>query len=39
MQRAQELMLETQEPLAEIALACGLCDQAHLTRVFRKTSE
>jgi AraC family transcriptional regulator len=36
MQRAQELMLDTQEPLAHIALACGVCDQAHFTRVFRK---
>jgi AraC family transcriptional regulator len=36
MQRAQHLMLETHEPLANIALACGLCDQAHFTRVFRK---
>jgi AraC family transcriptional regulator len=36
MRRAQELMLETQEPLAQIALACGLCDQAHFTHVFRK---
>jgi len=36
MQRAQELMLRTEEPLAQIALACGLCDQAHFTRTFRR---
>jgi AraC family transcriptional regulator len=36
MQRARELILETQEPLAQIALTCGLCDQSHFTRVFRK---
>jgi AraC family transcriptional regulator len=36
MRRAQQLMLETQEPLAQIALACGFCDQPHFTRVFRK---
>lgn len=24
------------EPLAEIAVACGFCDQSHLTRVFRR---
>jgi transcriptional regulator GlxA family with amidase domain len=36
MQRAQELMLTTDEPLCQIALACGLCDQSHFTRVFRR---
>ena len=36
--RAQELMLQTDEPLSQIALACGLCDQSHLTRGFREFS-
>ncbi|MBM0107061.1 helix-turn-helix transcriptional regulator [Steroidobacter sp. S1-65] len=35
-ERAQELMLTTSEPLCQIALACGLCDQSHLTRQFRR---
>jgi AraC family transcriptional regulator len=34
--RAQQLMLTTNEPLSQIALACGLCDQSHLTRLFRR---
>jgi len=34
--RAQELMLTTNEPLSQIGLACGLCDQSHLTRLFRR---
>ena len=33
---AQELMLATDEPLSQIALASGLADQAHLTKVFRR---
>ena len=33
---AQELMQTTDQPLAQIALACGLCDQSHFTRVFRR---
>jgi AraC family transcriptional regulator len=33
--RAQELMLSSPRPIAEIALDCGMCDQPHLTRVFR----
>jgi len=36
MLRAQEMMLSTDEPLCQIALACGLCDQSHFTRVFRR---
>jgi transcriptional regulator GlxA family with amidase domain len=34
--RAQTLMLTTNEPLCQIALACGFYDQSHLTRVFRR---
>lgn len=33
---AQELMLSTHEPLAQIAVACGFSDQSHLTRLFRR---
>lgn len=35
-ERAQDLISQTDEPLAEIALSCGLSDQAHLTRLFRR---
>jgi len=35
-ERAQQLMLETRMPLCDIAAECGLADQAHLTRLFRK---
>ena len=34
-ERAQGLMLSTEKPLSEIALECGLADQAHFTRLFR----
>ena len=36
LERAQALMLATAEPLSRIALDCGLADQAHLTRLFRR---
>jgi transcriptional regulator GlxA family with amidase domain len=36
--RAQTLMLETAEPLAQIALAVGLADQSHLSRLFRQVT-
>lgn len=36
LERAQGLMLSTDAPLSEIALECGLADQAHFTRLFRR---
>jgi AraC family transcriptional regulator len=33
---AQEMMLRSRQPLAQIALECGMCDQAHFTRVFHR---
>jgi len=35
-ERAQMLMLTTSDNLSQIALACGLADQAHLCRCFRQ---
>lgn len=35
-ERAQRLMLSTDMPLCDIAAECGLADQAHLSRLFRK---
>ena len=31
------MMKTTHESLSQIAIACGLCDQSHLCRVFRRT--
>jgi AraC family transcriptional regulator len=30
------MLSTTREPLSQIAIACGLCDQAHLCKVFRR---
>ena len=35
-ERAQQLMVSTRTPLNQIALECGLVDQAHLARLFRR---
>ena len=35
-ERAQRLILLTDRSLADIALECGLADQAHLTKLFRR---
>jgi AraC family transcriptional regulator len=33
--RAQDMLLSSQLPIADIAVRCGFADQSHLTRVFR----
>ena len=35
-EKARSLMLTTADTLSHIAFECGLADQAHLTRLFRK---
>jgi AraC-like DNA-binding protein len=36
LEHAQGLMLSTDAPLSQIALDCGLADQAHFSRLFRR---
>jgi AraC family transcriptional regulator len=36
MLRAQDLMLKPRVSLSQIALECGMCDQAHFSRTFRR---
>jgi len=33
---AQQKMLQTDHALSRVALECGLCDQAHFSRMFRR---
>jgi AraC family transcriptional regulator len=33
---AQDLMVSTGYPLSRVALECGMCDQSHLCRAFRR---
>jgi len=35
-ERAQRLLMETNMPLASIALECGFANQSHLTQVFKR---
>ena len=35
-ERAKRLLATTAEPITNISLACGFCDQSHLTRVFKR---
>lgn len=35
-ERSQQLMLTTDHALCQIALDCGMCDQSHFTRQFRR---
>lgn len=37
-EHAKQLMLESDAALSQIALECGMCDQSHFTRVFRRVA-
>ena len=36
LERARTLLVDTNVPISEVALACGLTDQPHLTRLFHR---
>jgi AraC family transcriptional regulator len=36
MRRAQDLLVTSAAPLSHVALECGLYDQAHFSRAFRR---
>jgi AraC family transcriptional regulator len=36
--KAFELLLNSKQPIVEVAYACGFADQAHLCRVFKKST-
>jgi AraC family transcriptional regulator len=36
-ERAEQLILLTDKPLSQIALECGMADQSHLTKLFRRS--
>ncbi len=36
LERAADLLMRGRDPIGEIALACGFCDQSHLNRQFRR---
>lgn len=37
LQRAAELLLDSDEPISQVAAACGFADQSHLTRLLKKS--
>ncbi|AYV47679.1 AraC family transcriptional regulator [Caulobacter flavus] len=37
LERARQLLTETDQSISDIALACGLSDQPHLTRLFHRS--
>jgi len=36
LERARHMLLSTNDPICQIALACGLADQAHFSRLFHR---